>query len=290
VEGVTKSSKGTPLFIASYDIARDINVYAKYSQGFKAGYTWQTNILVGLPGQIKPETQTTYETGVRSQFLDRAVTLNVTGFLNKKRDLQLTVFAPTTGGGVATGFRNAGKATQWGIEIESTVRPTNWLTLQANYGYLHSKYDEFIDNLVNVASNRAFIHAPKHTVSLSMDALLLQRDWGKVRYNMSYNYSSSFYTYAYQLARSGPSFDPTQAVAENSRVRGAGFLNARLALSDIRIGNGAQPNAEVALWVNNLTNKDHVENFIDFGPGFGGLTTAFFNDPRTYGVTLGLKF
>jgi iron complex outermembrane receptor protein len=290
VDGVTKSSKGTPLFIASYDLAHDVNVYAKYSQGFKAGYTWQTNILVGLPGQIKPETQTTYEAGLRSQFLNRAVTLNVTTFLNKKRDLQLTVFAPTTGGGVATGFRNAGKATQWGIEVEGAVRPMDWLTLQANYGYLHSKYDTFIDNQIDVADNRAFIHAPKHTLSFSMDALLMKREWGKLRYNMSYNYSSSFYTYAYQLAGSGPAFDPTQAVAGNSRVGAAGFINARLALSDIRVGDGARPNAEVALWVNNLTNKDQVENFIDFGPSFGGLETAFFNDPRTYGVTLGFKF
>ncbi len=29
---------------------------------------------------------------------------------------------------------------------------------------------------------------------------------------------------------------------------------------------------------------------LDFGPGFGGLTVGYFPDPRTYGLSLGVKF
>ncbi len=283
------SSKATPLLVAAYEISDDVNVYARYAQGFKAGYVWQNNILVGLPAQVKPETLTSYEVGVKSRLFDRALTLNLTGFFNEKEDIQLSVFAPTSGGTVASGVLNAGSAEQWGIEVEAGLRPFEWLNLTATYGYLNSDYNEFIDKSVNQASNRVFTQAPEHTLSLGLDARLLQRDWGTVRYNMFYNYTSSFYPYPYQIARSGPLYDPTQAVAGDTRVKSVGIVNARLALTDFQLGSGSTT-GELALWVNNLTDEDHVANFIDFGPAFGSLTTAFFNDPRTYGVTLSAKF
>ena len=40
----------------------------------------------------------------------------------------------------------------------------------------------------------------------------------------------------------------------------------------------------------NLTKESSPSNFIDFGPGFGGLTVGYFPDPRTYGLTVGVKF
>ena len=47
---------------------------------------------------------------------------------------------------------------------------------------------------------------------------------------------------------------------------------------------------EIAAFVRNLTQEDRPQNFIDFGPGFGGLTVGYFPDPRTYGVTVGVRF
>jgi len=40
----------------------------------------------------------------------------------------------------------------------------------------------------------------------------------------------------------------------------------------------------VALWSRNLTNEEHIINYIDFGPSFGSLTDAYYLEPRTYGV------
>jgi iron complex outermembrane receptor protein len=33
-----------------------------------------------------------------------------------------------------------------------------------------------------------------------------------------------------------------------------------------------------------------ADNFIDFGPAFGNLTSAYFNDPRTYGISGIIRF
>jgi iron complex outermembrane receptor protein len=46
----------------------------------------------------------------------------------------------------------------------------------------------------------------------------------------------------------------------------------------------------VSVWGKNLFDSKKPSNFIDFGTSFGGLTVAYFPDPRTYGLTVGVKF
>ena len=65
------------------------------------------------------------------------------------------------------------------------------------------------------------------------------------------------------------------------------IVNMAARVSDLNIG-GAK--TELSFWVRNLTKEDRPTNFIDFGPGFGGLTLGYFPDPRTYGVSVGIKF
>ena len=80
---------------------------------------------------------------------------------------------------------------------------------------------------------------------------------------------------------------PSDQNANNTKSRGRTIVNLRAAVSEVPLG-GAK--AELALWVKNLTKERDPSNFIDFGPGFGGLTVGYFPDPRTYGLTLGVKF
>lgn len=41
---------------------------------------------------------------------------------------------------------------------------------------------------------------------------------------------------------------------------------------------------EVTLWSRNLTDEDHIVNYIDFSQLFGNLTDAYYLEPRTYGL------
>jgi iron complex outermembrane receptor protein len=78
-----------------------------------------------------------------------------------------------------------------------------------------------------------------------------------------------------------------QTIAGNTKSKGRDIINMNLRLSDFDLG-GAK--GEFSLWVRNLTKEDSPSNFIDFGPGFGGLTLGYFPDPRTWGATLGVRF
>ena len=116
-------------------------------------------------------------------------------------------------------------------------------------------------------------------MNLVADATLARTSKGTLRALVDYTFTGSHYLYPYQLNGA----DPTSAVAKNTKVAAAGIVNLRLALGNIPLGSVAT--GEAALWVRNATDKQHVNNLIDFGPGFGNLTQAYYADPRTIGVS-----
>ena len=46
----------------------------------------------------------------------------------------------------------------------------------------------------------------------------------------------------------------------------------------------------ITLWGKNITDKEYIANYIDFGAGFGGLTPGYWGEPRTYGLTVNMKW
>lgn len=279
----------TPLVSLSYELPNSDMVYVKYSEGFKSGGF--NGEFSGASGQVeanvreastafKPEEMKSWEAGYKGMFWDGRAQVNAAAFFNKIQDMQLSIF--TAAGASGSVVRNAGEAEVKGFELEGVLVPTDWLRLQLSYGYLHTEYKKYMDAGIDQSSNRAVIHAPKHTVNLLLDARLAEADYGTWRFIADYSYKTSWYSYPYQLAYSGPRHDPSQPVAGDSWVPATRLLNLRLALTEIPLGNG---HGEAALWVRNATDEDRVLNFIDFGPAFGNLTTSYWQDPRMYGAS-----
>ncbi|RJG19021.1 TonB-dependent receptor [Massilia cavernae] len=271
----------TPLLSVGYKVNARVNVYAKYAEGFKSGgFNGEASDVVETLTPFRPEKLKSVEAGLKTT-LAGGTTLNLALFNNLTTDLQESIF--TAQGAAASNIRNAGKATTRGLELEFGTRPAQDLRLQASYGYLSAHYDEFIDRGVNVADNRAMVHAPRHSLNLLADATLSRNSYGTWRALADYVYSASHYSYPYQLRQT----DPSSAVAGNSRIAAAGFLNLRLALSGIAVGGTRH---EIAFWARNALDKEHVANYIDFGPGFGNLRQAYYAPPRTIGATLKSTF
>jgi iron complex outermembrane receptor protein len=294
-------SDTTPLLNIAYRVNDAINLYARYAEGFKSGgFNGEYGRVPG-PGEdyfavvaanvaetqtpFKPEKQKSYELGLKSTFADDRVQLNVAAFQNKTDDLQLSIFIAE--GAAASVVRNAGKATVQGFEVEGIWQPVDSFRLQGSYGYLDAKYDEFIDGGVDVSDNRAFVHAPRNTWNLSADWRIAETSWGVLRAFADASYVDEHYLYPYQLASSGPQYNPAAAIAGDTKIDDVTLVNARLTLAEIPFG-AAQ--GEVSVWGRNLTDEEHIANYIDFGPGFGSMTPAYYLDPRTYGMTLQVRF
>ncbi|WP_424153233.1 TonB-dependent receptor [Sinimarinibacterium flocculans] len=285
----------TPTVSAAWRFSPRLNVYARYAEGFKSGgFNGEfSQPPSGDPDQdigelialnvaetrtpFKPEKQRSFEVGLKSSAAGGRVMFNAAAFHNTLQDFQASIFLGT--GAAATVVRNAGEATIRGIELEGALRLGEGTLLLANYAWLDPEYDEFIDGGANVAANRAFVHAPEHSFNIAIDSELLRRDWGALRAVVDYAWTDDFYTYPYQLEVTTPALQ----VARNSQVDAHGILNLRLATVDMPLGQRAT--GEVALWARNLLDDDTATNFIDFGPGFGNLTIANFEEPRTVGIS-----
>ena len=286
----------TPTLSAAYKFNERLNTYVRYAEGFKSGgFNGEYSNTSQSPAQnvaetqtaFKPEKQKSYELGVKSTYLEGRAQLNAAVFHNEFTNLQQSLFVAS--GAAASVVRNAGKGTIEGVELEAVLQPIKGTRLQANYAYLRPEFDRFIDDAgVNQADNRAFTHAPKHTFNVLIDSRLLITSFGTLRAVADYAYTAGYFLYPYQLAGSGAGFDANQPVAGDTRVKSYGLLNLRLAFSQIPLGRALT--GEVALVGRNVTDEKVAGNFIDFGPGFGHLTNAYYIDPVTYGLTATIRW
>ncbi|MBL0149580.1 MAG: TonB-dependent receptor [Ideonella sp.] len=281
--GSASFSSTTPMASLGWKLAPTTTAYARYAEGFKSGgFNGEAQSVPETLTPFRPEKVKALELGTKSVLADGRATLNLALFHNTITDLQQAVF--TAKGSAASNIRNVGKASTQGLEVEFSARPTDDLRVQANYGYLDARFDTLMELGVNVASNRAVVHAPRHSLNLMADQTLARASYGTWRAMADYSFTGAHYLYPYQIEQT----DPTQAVAANTRVRAAGLLNLRLGLGNLKLGKDVT--GEAALWVRNATDKQHIANMIDFGPGFGNLTQAYYADPRTFGVSFSARW
>lgn len=281
----------TPTATIAYKFNNNLNTYFRYAEGFKSGGfngEYSNTYPVAPPGDqndnidetkmaFKPEKQRTFELGAKSSYYGGKAELNVALFQNNIKNLQESIFTAT--GAAASVIRNAGAAIVRGVELEGGVTPIKGTRVSGNYAYLDAYYKTFVDSGVNVPDNRAFVHAPRNTFNLVVDSKFLRTRWGTLEGVVDYAYTASYYLYPYQLTAT----DLSKQVAKDTQVKSYGLLNLRLSLTQVPLGNSAS--GEVALWARNVANEAVATNMIDFGPGFGSLTDAYFNDPRTFGIT-----
>ncbi|MGB1440122.1 MAG: TonB-dependent receptor domain-containing protein, partial [Luminiphilus sp.] len=118
-------------------------IYASYSTGFRSGGFNSRGTTPNTVGPYESETVDTIELGLRSQFLNDRVTLNLTYFDSTYEDKQEAVVTAgdgsfiyngqpeDCGGPTCTFIFNAGEVDNSGIEIEAMALVTEGLTLRA---------------------------------------------------------------------------------------------------------------------------------------------------------------
>jgi iron complex outermembrane receptor protein len=139
----------------NYQLAPRVMAYGSVATGFKSG-DFNGSFLSTNPAEIArqlqpvgPEHVTAYEVGVKSSLLARRLQIDVAGFYNDYRDMQVFVFVPPVAGG--TGFAvdvldNARRAHTDGADIQISGRPAAGLTATALIGVLETRLDSYISS------------------------------------------------------------------------------------------------------------------------------------------------
>ncbi|HET9427377.1 MAG TPA: TonB-dependent receptor [Allosphingosinicella sp.] len=131
----------TPRLAFEYNFNPDLMAFVSATRGFKSG-GWNARAFYAAAAQaFTRETIWSYEAGVRSEWLDRRVRVNLTGFYFNTYDLQLP------GGGLdpVTGTityltRNVADMENYGLEAEILVRPVRGLNVYWNFGIQDARY------------------------------------------------------------------------------------------------------------------------------------------------------
>ncbi len=263
-------------FSINWQATPSMLVYARTASGYKAGGFNARSVNSGFD----PESLTSYEAGIKSDWLDRRLRVNLTGFYATHSDLQLQQFQAGTGGASSITV-NAGKARYWGVEAEVTAKPVEAITIGGNLGYTNRKYKQFLildpttNAYVDVKDSARFMVGATTTVSAYAQWDIADLSIGRLSVRGDYDYRTKIY------------YHPTTVgTPYNDQIAGSprSLVNGRVSLTDIDL-NGAK--AELAFWGKNIFGKKYRLYGIDFGAlGFAGNT---YGEPATYGVDFRLK-
>jgi iron complex outermembrane receptor protein len=122
-------------------------LYGSYTRGYKGpafnvffNHTAPTNAV-----PVDEETSDAFEIGLKSQFLDNRVQLNIAAFTVQYDGFQANNFV-LLNGAVVSNLTNAGTVKSDGFEIDLLAKPANGLTLRASGAYADAKVKKFNPN------------------------------------------------------------------------------------------------------------------------------------------------
>ncbi len=264
----------------------DILLFGTFSTGFKAGgfNSGASNAVLGQLRNFGPETVKNYELGAKTQFLDRALTANVTLYRMDVKGFQERALLSAT-----SVVRNVGDIRSQGVEATFAAAPADWLRLNASVAYLDAKFTSYanaprppwLTGSQDLSGTRP-TYTPKWSTAFGAE----------LRHDIGSGYRGTLRADVSTVSRAN-----INATNDNGPLTfqdGYALLSARLSLF------GPGDRYTLALFGQNLTNRHYCvnEGYIVFGPQLGALdvagqshaVTCFHGNPRTIGVRLGASF
>lgn len=272
---------------ASYAVTDDVSAFATYARSFKSGGVNLSGIPNNANGnpaleaaEIDPEDVRHYEIGLKAQSPDRSVTANVTGFWTDIEDYQANVVNASVG--VLRGFlANAEKVRIRGVEVETTARLSDALSVYASGAWTDGEYVSFPD-----APCPLELTGGPQVCDVSGTRLPGISKWA-ASWGGEFTHPISFGARmgeGYIAADASYRSDFSSSASESQYLTVDGY-----ALLNLRAGWRADKDWEIFFWARNVTGTEYFE-FLSAQPGNSGLVAGQLGDPRTYGVTLRAAF
>jgi len=262
----------------------DAMVYVSYNHGTKSGGFSPVQINNPPFGDEKIDA---YEVGTKLSFMDNKARFNLAGFYYDYGNIQVQSFripGPPT-------VLNAGSAKLYGLDADLELQPTEAFRLSANMSIVHSEFGDFPTaefygqcgpaapagacSPANVAAGSGFYLfianakgnplplAPKFTGSIAAN-YTIPVGTAKVELNANYAYNGGFFS----------------TVGKELRQDSFGRLGASIQYTSENDRYFAR------VWGSNLTNSEDA-SILSLGVSANAVGL---NSPRTYGLTLGVKF
>lgn len=268
----------TPRLVLDYHLTSSALVYTSVAKGFKGGTTsGRDTAALRNYGRIvgDPETNWSYEAGLKAEWFDRRLRTNFAAFRNNYKGLQLSLVTP--GGGF--GRINAGNVRFNGAELEIVAVPVKGLELNGSVSVLDAKYTKWLAALSTCADQGIVTEAQYLNLPIKESP-----KWG---FRVGANYSYDMGTFG--VLSMGGDFtakgDTTSNVCGSPGIRRQGnrFLSSQLRWEN------PSGNFLVTLAGTNLTNSEVIAAAFDFGRSLG-FASIYPYAPRMWSLAARYSF
>ena len=252
-----------------HHFTEDFLLYVSWNTGFKSG---GFNTQSYTDGPYQPEKLFAYEVGAKTEFLDHKIRINIAGFHDKYKDIQVQHVE-----GASTAIINGASATLYGADLDFEARLFSQFTISGSAEVLHAVYDSFPNaptsnpDLAITEPTFGGDAAGHHLGYAAPEQFTIAGDYsfplpsGELDLNVTVNHSASFFT------------EPDNVIRQPDYTK----VNASLRWK------AANDRYDVLLWGRNLTNAAVFTYADTLGTG---LHVATYEPPRTYGVTFGYHY
>jgi iron complex outermembrane receptor protein len=301
-------SSPTWRLVLDHSFSPDIMAYLGYNRGFKSGL-FNPVVLPGDPidAPVEPETLDAYTIGLKSEFLQHKLRVNIEGFYYDYNNIQVTQILSAV-----SHITNAAKATIKGIDVDISAVPLDGLTLTAALEVMQGKYESFPNGTFFVydpvtGGNCTFAVAPRPAAVPCGGVTPPHYDAVTGTWDLKGNHTiqtppfSASLIGQYEIPTPLGSFDVNlswthtgnyYASADNGKgqIAPSSAQNNQQDLIDLFNGSlGWRSNdhdLEVRLWAKNLTNVQYwsYADEISFATFYSPAP------PRTFGVTMMKRF
>ncbi|WIA55851.1 TonB-dependent receptor [Sphingobium sp. WTD-1] len=294
-------------FNVNYKIAPDVLAYATYAKSFKTLGINQNGLPLNADNTVnydastvKPESVNHYEIGLKTQFLDRRATFNLTAFRTDIKNFQATV----NGGqfGTVRGYlANAGKVRSQGIEADFKIVASDRFTAYANGAFTDAKYKKFVDAPCPPELSGGTYQPSGATPDYSQPGVpgalsprqcdISGQDLPGVS-KWAFSYGAEYNIPVTLLAKDGQLYlgvDGNYRSHWNSNASPSIYTEVKgYALTNVRAGFRGE-GFDVFGWVRNAFDVNYIEN-LQVAPGNTGLIAGQVGDPQTWGGTIKFSF
>jgi iron complex outermembrane recepter protein len=249
----------SPKVGVKYTLSDHHMVYATYNRGYRPGGLTQLSTDPTQPPlfPFQPEYSNNIELGIKNNWFDHKLQVNVTAFLSHVNDAQVpTLILPAA----ITVTRNTGKLISKGAELEASANPVKGLQIDYSFGYTDAHYQS-----LNISENGAAINLAGKKQIFTPDATSMLAPQYSVllcaREDLRLIVRGEWFWLGRQY------FDLENSITQNPYSK----VNARVGVSTKHL--------QLFVWARNLTATKYIEYAYDFG-------AVHLADPRTYGVTV----
>ena len=304
IPGSVSSSGASPRLILSYKPIQDVQVYAQASRGFRLGgindpinlplCSPMDKVVFGGYGTWKDEKLWDYELGMKSQWMDRRLTLNVAAFYEDITNLQATATAGTCSSRLVI---NVPTARSEGVEAELFFRPNEILDFGLSATALDAKLTSSVVSSLGVVGGlqdgNRLPTAPKFQAVGYAGFTIPFRGATELFGNVTVQYVGSSFS---QFENEEPGWGQIGGTAADPNAARLIAYGGPLSVSQINFSSelpsytlanlrfGLKSDRwETALYINNITDKT-AELALDYERGRSARVGYLTNQPRTIGI------